>query len=190
MVGIKRSWHARRALTPVSVSKCDRWIAVRTSVSVMRCAEFAALARVESIGLTFVDAHLSNFCCFPNGPARKLIDLESLHPIRLAFEPDGPPEAHTPVPVPAVYARFLRGFGSEAHSAALRSFFTSVLHDKLERSLLKELKEIVAAAEAAPPTRRLVSESADELRYEISRRFPHPFVKGWLDEPPEQAKGK
>lgn len=116
-----------------------------------------ALTQCESSGLTFVDAHLDNFCCFRTADGsiiRKLIDLESLHPLRLLFE-----DVHKwPVDMPAVpagYAAFLRGDDEPVVRQALQRFFASVLHHKLKRSLVMALRE-----EYLWPARRELEASA------------------------------
>jgi len=108
-----------------------------------------ALAHIETtLGLTFVDVHLGNFALFQTSggerPVRKLIDLESLQPLRMAFEEDSESTGWMGRPsptVPSAYTSFLHGFGDESHRHALQSFFVALFVRKLERYMVDGLRK-------------------------------------------------
>ena len=133
----------------------------------------AALAHVEvALGLTYVDAHLGNFARFDDGQTTvcKLIDLESLQPLRLAFEDSNESHAcQTSPSVPHAYEDFLRGYGDPANRHALQHFFVQVMVNKLERSLVRELRDVylarmrIALSAADMASRELTGDSVEDL---------------------------
>lgn len=132
-----------------------------------------ALAHVEeALGLTYVDAHLGNFALFEDGQTsvRKLIDLESLQPLRLAFVDST--DSHTCQNYPSIphaYEDFLRGYGDPANRHTLQQFFVQVMVNKLERSLVCELRDVylararMALSAADIASRELTGDSVDDL---------------------------
>ena len=118
----------------------------------------AALKAAEtSMGLTYVDAHFGNFMFFEDTCRWKLIDLESFQPIYLAFGESPGAIGQTPA-VPDGYRRFIGGGGTREGRENVQSFFTSLLHHKLEHYFVNRLRGGVPAgckrAPAPAPGRR------------------------------------